>query len=135
MTVSSGFHVRAGWRAFWASPRPLVVSELVLFASWVALESCVVLLHRFGILPNILLHLGFLWLFFGLLAGMHAIAHELLDGQVPVSSRLTSRLDRGPAFLLAFGLYWLAVAGGLLLLIVPGIWVAGRYSLFGHVLV
>lgn len=132
MSSSPVFHVRAGWRVFWAAPRVLVISELLLFGSWVILETSVMLLHRFGPLPNILLHLAFLWVFFGLLAGMHGIAHDLLDGGAPDVRRLASRLDRGLTFLLALCLYLLAVAVGLVLMVAPGIHVAARYALFGH---
>ena len=47
---------------------------------------------------------------------------------------LTALIGRGPAFLLAFCVYSIAVVAGLVLLVVPGIYVAVKYALFGQVL-
>ncbi len=110
------------------------MSMLILFASWVALELAVVGLHRFGFVVWLVLHLVFLFLFSGLIVGCHGIALKAADGNAPNLTDLTALLDRGPSFLLAFCIYLVAVAGGLVLLVVPGIYVAVRYALFGHIL-
>lgn len=102
------------WRVF-------VPSVLVLFASWVCLELAVITLHRFGIVLNVVLHLAFLLLFSGLMVGMHSMAVEVIDGRVPTLRSLTDLLERGPSYLLALCLYFAAVVGGLVLLVVPGI--------------
>lgn len=107
---------------------------LILFASWVALELAVVGLYRFGFVVWLVLHLVFLFLFSGLIVGCHGIALKAADGNAPNLTDLTVLLDRGPSFLLAFCIYLVAVAGGLVLLVVPGIYVAVRYALFGHIL-
>lgn len=66
--------------------------------------------------------------------GLHRIALEAVDGRVPELAGLTALLGRGPTFLLAFCIYAAAVLGGLVLLVVPGIYVAIRYALFGQVI-
>jgi uncharacterized membrane protein len=134
MTLSARPHFKLAWRAFKAHPRVFVASMLVLFGSWVTLELSVVALQRFGAALNVFLHLAFLFLFSGLMVGLHRIALDVVDGGVPQLKRLFSSLDRGPAYLIAFCLYFVSVVVGLLLLVVPGGYVAIRYILFGQVL-
>lgn len=107
---------------------------LVLFSSWVGLEVAVVVLQRWGIIPNVVLHVGFLVVFSGLMVGIHRIALRAVDGETPTLSELTGFLGRGPTFLLAASLYSIVVVAGLLLLVLPGVYVAVRYALFGHAL-
>ena len=134
MTVSVTAHFRIAWRAFKTHRRVFIVSMLVLFASWASLELCVGTLHRFGVTLNVLLHVAFLWLFSGLMVGVHGMALDAVDGRVPRLRCLTASLERGPAWLLAFCVYLLSVIGGLLLLVAPGVYVAARYALFGPVI-
>jgi hypothetical protein len=110
------------------------MSMLILFASWVALELAVVALHRFGVVVWLGLHLAFLLLFSGLIVGCHRIALKAADGKASNLRDLTALLERGPTFLLAFSIYSVAVVGGLVLLVVPGIYIGVRYALFGQVL-
>lgn len=134
MTDSVTLHFQNGWRAFRAYPRVFVVSMLLLFASWVVLELSVIALHRFGFAVWLLLHVSFFLFFSGLMAGLHRIAQEAVNGNAPKLADLTALLGRGPIFLFAFCIYALLVLGGLALLIVPGIYLAIRYGLFGQVL-
>lgn len=128
-------HLRIGWRAFKPHRRVLILSVLVLFGSWVGLELAVVRLHRLGVALNVVLHLAFLVLFSGLMVGLHGIAKQALEnGDAPTLNGLTGSLARGPSYLLALWLYCTAVAAGLLLLVVPGVYLAVRYAFFGHVL-
>jgi hypothetical protein len=133
-TAAGAGHFRRAWSAFKASPSVFVGATLLLFASWVALELAVVALYRFGIVPWLLLHLAFLVGFSGLMVGFHAMAQQAVDGERPRLRELTSRLERGPSFLLASVIYGGAVAAGLALLLVPGIYIAVRFAPFGHVL-
>jgi uncharacterized membrane protein len=43
-------------------------------------------------------------------------------------------LDRGPSFLLALCVYLVATLCGLALLVLPGVYIAVRYALFGYVI-
>ena len=107
---------------------------LILFASWVALEVAVITLQRFGIVVWLVLHFAFFVFFSGLMAGLHRMALETVEGKAPRLANLTALLGRGPTFLLAFCIYLVAVLSGLVLLVVPGIYVAVRYALFGQIL-
>lgn len=134
MTAPATPHFRLAWRAFKTHWRVFVLSTLVLFASWATLELSVVALHRFGVVLNVLLHLAFLFFASGLMVGIHHLAMVAVDGGVPHRKLLTASLRRGPSYLLAFCLYLVSMAFGLLLLVVPGVYVAVRYALFGPVL-
>ena len=127
-------HIRVAWHAFKAYWLVFVASVLILFGSWLCLELSVIALQRFGLAVNVGLHVAFLFLFSGLMVGVHKMALEVLDGQRPTLASLTRILDRGPSYLLALLMYLAVVGVGLLLFIAPGFYFAVRYSLFGQVL-
>jgi hypothetical protein len=127
-------HFETGWRLFKSRASVFVVSMLLLFLSWVVLEIAVVFLHRLGLAVWLVLHLAWLFLFSGMLVGLHVMALKSVDGEIPRIVDLFGSLERGPAYLLALSIYCLAVGGGLVLLIVPGIYLAIRYCLFAQVI-
>jgi hypothetical protein len=127
-------HFETGWRLFRSRASVFVVSMLLLFLSWVVLEIVVVFLHRLGLAVWLVLHLAWLFLFSGMLVGLHVMALKSVDGEIPRVGDLFGSLECGPAYLLAFSIYCLAVSGGLTLLIVPGIYLAIRYCLFAQVI-
>src|SRR5436309_20190 len=86
---------------------------LVLFASWASLELCVGTLHRFGVTLNVLLHVAFLWLFSGLMVGVHGMALDAVVVRVPRLRCLTASLERAPARPVAFCVSLLSVIGAL----------------------
>ena len=133
MTKTATPHFRIAWRAFIGHPRVLVTSMVVLFASWVCLEVAVVALHRWGVIFNVFLHFAFLLLFAGLTTRLVVISNEVLNGQEAGIGSLADSLERGPQALLAFCLYVIGVAAGLILLVVPGVYFAVRCALFGMV--
>jgi hypothetical protein len=127
-------HFETGWRLFKSRASVFVVSMLFLFLSWAVLEIAVVLLHRLGFVVWLVLHLGWLFLFSGMLVGLHVMALKSVDGEIPHVGDLFGSLERGPAYLLALSIYCLAVSGGLVFLIGPGIYLAIRYCLFAQVI-
>jgi hypothetical protein len=127
-------HFDSGWRLFKSRASVFVVSLLLLFLSWVALEIAVVFLHRLGFAVWLVLHLVWLFLFSGMLVGLHVMALKSVDDEIPRVGDLFGSLERGPAYLLALSIYCLAVSGGLVLLIVPGIYLAIGYCLFAQVI-
>jgi uncharacterized membrane protein len=127
-------HFETGWRLFKSRASVFVVSMLLLFLSWVVLEIAVVFLHRLGLPVWLVPHLAWLFLFSGMLVGLHVMALKSVDGEIPRVGDLFGSLERGPAYLLALSIYCLAVSGGLALLIVPGIYLAIRYCLFAQVI-
>jgi uncharacterized membrane protein len=134
MSESVISHFGIGWKAFKSYPRVFIISMLTLLASWVVLEAAVVSLQRFGIIVWLILHVAFFVFFSGLMLGLHRIALETVSGKAPELASLTASLGRGPTLLLAFCIYSAAVIVGLVLLVVPGIYVAVKYALFGQVL-
>jgi ORF6N domain-containing protein len=82
----------------------------------------------------LVLHLGWLLLFSGLLVGLHVMALKSIDGEIPRVGDLFGSLERGPAYLLALSIYCLTVSGGLVLLIIPGIYLAIRHCLFAQII-
>jgi uncharacterized membrane protein len=127
-------HFETGWRLFKSRASVFVVSMLLLFLSWVVLEIAVVFVHRLGFAVWLVLHLAWLFLFSDMLVGLHVMALKSVDGEIPRIVDLFGSLERGPAYLLALSIYCLAVGGGLVLLIVPGIYLAIRYCLFAQVI-
>jgi hypothetical protein len=127
-------HFERGWRLFKSHAGVFVVSMLLVFLSWVVLEVAVVLLHRLGLAVWLMLHLAWLFLFAGMLVGVHVMALKSVDVEIPRVADLFGSLERGPAYLVALGICCLAVSGGLVLLIVPGIYLAVRYCLFAQVI-
>ena len=107
---------------------------LLVFLSWVVLEFAVIFLHQLGFAVWLVLHLGWLLLFSGMLVGAHAMALKSVDGGIPRVGDLFASLARGPAYLLALVIYCLVVSCGLALLIVPGIYLAIRYCLFAQII-
>jgi hypothetical protein len=127
-------HFESGWRLFKSHASVFVVSMLLLFLSWVVVEIAVVFLHRFGLAVWLTLHLAWVFLFAGMLVGLHVMALKTVAGEIPHVGELFGSLERGPAYLLALSIYCLAVSGGLVFLIVPGIYLAIRYCLFAQVI-
>jgi hypothetical protein len=127
-------YFQTGWCLFKSRARVFVVSMLLLFLSWVILEIAVVFLHRLGLAVWLVLHFTWLFLFAGMLVGLHVMALKSVDGEIPRTADLFASLERGPAYLLALGVYCLAVSGGLVLFIVPGIYLAIRYCLFAQII-
>ena len=110
-----------------------IISMLTLLAAWIVLEIAVITLQNLGVVVWLILHLGFFFFFAGLMVGFHRLTLRAVEGKTPELSTLTASLNRGPTFLLAAAIYFIAVVCGFVLLIIPGIYIAVRYALFGHV--
>ena len=123
--------LRFGWTTFRARPGLCVGIFGTLFASWAVLETLVVATHRFGVGVNLSLHLLFLLFFSGLKLGFFRIALSLHDGGAPVYGDLFASLRGGPRLLGAGLLYLLGVILGLAALVVPGVYLAMRFSQCG----
>jgi hypothetical protein len=104
---------------------------LTILAAWVVLEIVVIAGQRFGIVLWAVMHLAFLIFFAGVELGLLQMCRALRDGKDPVFADTFAHLSAGPKFLAAQILYLFLVAIGLLLLVVPGVYVGVRYALFG----
>jgi len=107
---------------------------LTIFSAWVTLEIVVIAGQRFGILLWAVMHLAFLIFVAGIEAGFLHICLVLWDGGEPTFADTFTRLPLGPKFLAGQILYLSMVVIGLLLLVVPGVYLAARYALFGFCL-
>jgi hypothetical protein len=104
---------------------------LTIFGAWVALEIVVIAGQHFGILLWIVTHLAFLIFVAGLEVGLLQVCLALYDGEEPTFADSFAHLALGPKFLAGQTLYLLAALIGLLLLVVPGVYLGVRYALFG----
>jgi uncharacterized membrane protein len=107
---------------------------LTVFGAWVVLEIVVISGQRFGILLWAAAHVGFLIFATGVEVGFLQICLALCDGDKPTYSDAFTQLILGPKFLAGQILYLLMILIGLLLLVVPGIYLGVRYALFGFCL-
>ena len=104
---------------------------LTILAAWVLLEIVVITGQRFGILLWAVMHLAFLIFVSGVELGLLQICRALRDRKDPVFADTFAHLPLGPKFLAAQILYLLLVVIGLVLLVVPGVYLGVRYALFG----
>ena len=140
VTNVSKKHLFIAWDLFKRHWAAFLLAELAIVFAWIALEIAVVIAHRSGMPAPVgravwlCLHVGFLWTFCGLIAVIHAMALEAVDGVAPTFTAASGRFRRAPSYLLASFLYWAAVVIGLCLAVVPGVIVAVRWALFRFVL-
>jgi hypothetical protein len=107
-------HFETGWRLFKSRAGVFVVSMLLLFLSWVVLEIAVVFLHRPGLAVWLMLHLAWLFLFAGMLVGLHLMALKSVDAEVPRVGDLFGSLERallGIGLVISFPVSLLAITG------------------------
>ena len=121
------------WRLYASSWPVFSGAVIILFLSWVLLEVAVAATQRLGIVPWAILHVAFLIAFAGLVAGVHRLALDAVDGRELRLINMFALMDRGPGLLVAFLAYVDAVIAGILALLVPALYVAGRLSLLGQV--
>jgi hypothetical protein len=119
------------WPAFKKQFGLFTAVLLTVLAAWAVLEIVVIAGQRFGILLWAVMHLAFLILVAGVELGLLQICRALSDGKVPAFADTFAHLPLGPKFLAAQILYFLMVVIGLLLLVVPGVYLGVRYALFG----
>ena len=119
------------WPAFKKHFALFTAVLLTIFGAWVVLEIAVIAGQRFGILLWAVMHLAFLIFFAGMELGLLQICRALRDGKAPAFAETFAYLRLGPKFLAAQILYLLMVVIGLLLLVVPGVYLGVRYALWG----
>ncbi len=108
---------------------------LTIVLSWVALEVLVVSSQSLGGWVNLGLHLAFLVIFSGMLAGYLRIVLAQIQGCPTRYGDLFGALGSGPSFL-AGGLGYLALTlFGLLLVVFPGLYWGAKYGFWGYSMV
>jgi hypothetical protein len=119
------------WPAFKKQFGLFTAVLLTILAAWAVLEIVVIAGQRFGILLWAVMHLAFLIFVAGVELGLLQICRALSDGKAPTFADTFAHLSLGPKFLAVQILYLLMVVIGLLLLVVPGVYLGVRYALFG----
>jgi hypothetical protein len=104
---------------------------VVTLGAWVVLEIVVVTTQHLGILVWALAHLAFLLCFAGIEVGLLRISLALHDGRTPTLADVFKHFNLGPGLLTGQLLYLTLVLSGLVLLVVPGVLLATRFSLIG----
>jgi hypothetical protein len=119
------------WPTFKKHVGLLAAIVLTFVAAWALLEVLVIAGQRFGILLWAVAHLAFLIVCAGLQLGLLRVCLDLYDGGQPRFRDALGQLAMGPRFLAGEVLYLLMVGTGIVLMVVPGLCVTARYSLFG----
>ena len=115
MRFKARSHLGTAWTLLKRHWQAFFLAQLTVVATWVALELAVVATDWVD-LPVVAhwslwlcLHAAYFWVFCGLMAGIHRMALQAVDGATPTFVTALSRLDRGSVHLLASFLYWAAV--------------------------
>jgi hypothetical protein len=104
---------------------------LTIFVAWIGLEIVVIAGQRFGILLWALAHLAFLLFFASVEIGFLQVCLGLYDGKEPKYADTFAHWSLGIKFLAGQIFFLLVILIGLLLLVVPGLYIGSRYALFG----
>jgi hypothetical protein len=119
------------WAAFKIHYLLLIAILLTIFGAWIVLEIAVIAGQRLGLLWWIVAHLVFLIVFAAIEVGFLKACLALHDGQVPVFADAFKYLSLGLKFLAGQILYGLIILVGLVLLVIPGLYMAARYAFVG----
>lgn len=107
----------------------------MLFGAWVVLEVLVIVGQPLGWAWWVITHIAFLLFFAGVQAGLLHVGLRLYAGEQPTFADVFARMALGPKLLVGQLLYLGLVVGGLVCVVIPGLYFAARYALFGHCLV
>jgi hypothetical protein len=129
--ISISQAVNFAWIAFKRHYGLFAAALLTIIGAWVALEVLVFAGQRLGFLWWAIAHLAFLTFFAGMQVGIIRMCLALYDGGQPTFADLFSVPTLWPIYLAGQLLYLALVAIGLVLMVVPGVYLAVRYALFG----
>ena len=133
--ISVNQAVKFAWSAFKRRYGLFVAILLTTFGAWVALEVVVIAGKQLGIWLWVAAHLAFLVFFAEIEAGLLKAVLALYDGEEPTFADTFTHFALGLRLLVGQILYLLMVAVGLMLFIIPGVYLGVRYALFGFCLV
>ncbi len=122
--------VNFAWRTYKGRCGLFAAILLTVFGGWVALEVVVITGQAVGIVLWATAHLAFLIFFACVQVGFLRICLALHDGGEPTFANTFAPLPMGLKFLVGQVTYLLMVVIGAALLIVPGVYLGVRYSLF-----
>jgi uncharacterized membrane protein len=122
--------VHFAWSAYRAHWRLFTGVLGAMLGAWVVLEIVVVTTQRLGIVAWALAHIAFLLCFAGMEVGLLRVSLVIQNARNPTLADAFKHFNLGPCFLAGQLLYLAMVLVGLVFLIVPGIFLATRLSLF-----
>ena len=127
--------IAIAWRIFKQRSALFVGILLAILGAWLILELIVITGQRAGIVLWVVAHSAFLLFLAGVEVGFLRICLGLFDGRDIAFGDAFRHLALGPKFLVGQLSYLLAVGLGLVLLIIPGVYLGVQYALFGFCLV
>lgn len=119
------------WAAFKIHYPLLMAILLTAFGAWVVLEIIVVAGQRLGLWWWAASHLVFLIIFAVIEVGFVKACLALHAGSVPVFADAFRDVSLGLKFLAGQILYGLIILAGLVLLVIPGLYLGARYTFVG----
>lgn len=121
-----------GWKVFIENAVLFIACEIVIVALWGALELFTFELdeRNWGLALKLATHLLYLILNAGLWVGLFAIAMAAAEGKKLQLSLLVSKMQKGPEFLIGQLVFIALFLAGLVVLIAPGFYWAGRVLFF-----
>jgi hypothetical protein len=119
------------WTTFQSQFSLFTTILLTFFGVWVILEMIVILSQQLGIMLWVAAHLAFLFVFACFELGFLQICLTLSSGRVPSYASLFKPSASVPLFMIGQIGYFFMVTAGLALFLIPGLYLATRYSLFG----
>ena len=129
--ISISEAVSFAWSAYGRRWRLFTSVLLAMLGAWVVLEVVVFTTQRLGIVAWVLEHIAFLLCFAGIEVGLLRISLALENGRNPRLADAFNHFNLAPGFLAGQLLYLAMVLAGLVILVVPGIFLAARFALFG----
>jgi hypothetical protein len=130
MNISLRRSITWAWKIYKDNPIFYVGIVLTFFASWVLLELIVIKGYGLGTIFNLAIHITFLIAFSGMQVGFIKICLDVKAGNNPHYAELFNSINQGAKFFVAQLAYFVIVSIGLLLLVIPGVYLGGRYGFF-----
>ena len=127
--------IAIAWPIFRQRPGLFVGILLTILGAWLLLELVVIAGQSSGIVLWVAAHSAFLLFFAGVEVGFLRVCLALIDGRDIAIGDAFRHFALGPKFFVGQLSYLLAVGVGLMLLIVPGVFLGVQYALFGFCLI
>jgi hypothetical protein len=130
MSISFRQSFHWAWTKFKDNPIFYIGIVLTFFASWVILELIVVAGQKLGVIFNLVAHITFLIVFSGMQLGFTKICLAIYADENPSYMELFKSIHQGAKFLIAQLVYMVMFLLGLLFLLIPGFYLAGKFAFF-----
>jgi hypothetical protein len=125
--------LRFAWTAYKQHFQLFAAMLVAVLGGWVALEILAFTASQMGIIGiiiSVVAHLAFGVFYAGMMAGLLRMCLTIRRGEQPTLAEGFGSFDLGPRLMVAGLAYLLAVTLGLVLLVVPGVFVASRWLFY-----